>query len=111
MSHKFKLARQMACHRRLPMLGAWARTERLLNGVNKIDDILLQSPLVTGPNRPNSYKLLGGDIHVTSQAVDFLALAQDAVLPSMRSGARGRSGERWLRQNLSTTGEGAHGRA
>lgn len=112
MTHMFKLARRMACHpRRLPVLGGWGRIERVLYGVNKIDEILLQSPSITTCNATCSHELHDYNIPVTYKTVDFLVLAHSAVLPSMRSGARGRSGERWLRQNLSTTGEGAHGRA
>jgi hypothetical protein len=112
MTHMFKLARRMACHpRRLPVFGGWGRVERVLDGVNKIDEILLQSTSATTCNTHCSYKLHSYDIPLIYKAVDFLVVAHGAVLPSMGSGARGRSGERWLRQNLSTTGEGAHGRA
>ena len=110
MTHMFKLARRMACHpRRLPVLGGRGRVERVLDGVNKIDEILLQSALVTGCNTHSKCELHCHNIPTTYGGVDFLVLAHGVVLPSMGPGARGRSGERWLRQNLCITGEGAHG--
>jgi hypothetical protein len=111
MTHMFKLARSMACHpRRLPVFGGGGR-ERVLDGVNKSDEILLQLASATRCNSPRSYELHGSKVPPVYKTVDFLVVANGAVLPSMGSGARGRSGERWLRQNLSVAGEGAHGRA